>query len=226
MNNINNQQEEEKKKQVIGLYGEMQLAMILHNKGWQVHRSYIDEGIDFVITKYYCVKCNKFVNQYIRYEEYNKKKCKCVTNLCEKCKGNNTLKIITKYLQVKTSEGIKRDGKDNDVRNFSFHPKIRYMLGKDVYYVWIAIFVNDNFNINNIENQNINIHDAIHYYIFNTDNVTLFDDINLPTYQITDNQKTELPIDKYGHILKKGRNYDYSCFDKFHNNFDILESVN
>lgn len=51
----------------------MQLAMILHNKGWQVHRSYIDEGIDFVITKYYCVKCKKFVNQYIRYEEYNKK---------------------------------------------------------------------------------------------------------------------------------------------------------
>ena len=108
MNNINNQQEEEKKKQVIGLYGEMQLAMILHNKGWQVHRSYIDEGIDFVITKYYCVKCKKFVNQYIRNEEYNKKKCKCVTNLCEKCKENDTLKIITKYLQVKTSEGIKK----------------------------------------------------------------------------------------------------------------------
>lgn len=33
MNNINNKQEEDKKKQVIGLYGEMQLAMILHNKG-------------------------------------------------------------------------------------------------------------------------------------------------------------------------------------------------
>lgn len=93
-------------------------------------------------------------------------------------------------MQVKTSEGIKRDNKDNDIRNFSFHPKIRYMMGKEVY------------------------------------DVVLFDDINLPTYQITDNQKTELPIDKYGHILKKGRNYDYSCFDKFHNNFDILESVN
>lgn len=99
-------------------------------------------------------------------------------------------------------------------------------MGKDVYYVWIAIFVNDNFNLNNIESQNINIHDAIHYYIFNTRDVILFDDINLPTYQITDNQKTELTIDKYGNILKKGRNYDYSCFYKFHNNFDILESIN
>jgi hypothetical protein len=52
--------DKEKKKQVIGLYGEMQLAMILHEKGWQVHRSYIDEGIDFVITKYFCKCCNKF----------------------------------------------------------------------------------------------------------------------------------------------------------------------
>ena len=43
---------EDKKKLVIGLYGEMHLAMLLHEKGWQVHRSYIDESIDFVITKY------------------------------------------------------------------------------------------------------------------------------------------------------------------------------
>lgn len=58
--------EEEKKKQVIGLYGEMQLAMKLHSNGWQVHRSYIDEGIDFVISKYYCKTCGRFSNQLIR----------------------------------------------------------------------------------------------------------------------------------------------------------------
>ncbi|STQ85464.1 hypothetical protein [Helicobacter muridarum] len=55
--------EEDKKKQVIGLYGEMQLAMKFHNNVWQVHRSYIDEGIDFVISKYYCKICGKFSNQ-------------------------------------------------------------------------------------------------------------------------------------------------------------------
>ncbi len=49
MNDLDN----EKKKQVIGLYGEMQLAMELHARGWQVHRAYIDEGIDFSITKYF-----------------------------------------------------------------------------------------------------------------------------------------------------------------------------
>ena len=37
--------EEEKKKQVIGLYGEMQLAMRLHANGWQVHRSVIDSTL-------------------------------------------------------------------------------------------------------------------------------------------------------------------------------------
>lgn len=51
--------ENEKKKLVIGLYGEMQLAMKLHALGWQVHRGYIDEGIDFVISRYYCKSCKK-----------------------------------------------------------------------------------------------------------------------------------------------------------------------
>jgi len=73
---------EEKKKQVIGLYGEMRLSMELHELGWQVHRAYIDEGIDFTITKYYCPKCKKYSNQYIRYTVRNGKNVKCVTNLC------------------------------------------------------------------------------------------------------------------------------------------------
>ena len=37
--------EEEKKKQVIGLYGEMQVAMRLHANGWQGHRSGIDSTL-------------------------------------------------------------------------------------------------------------------------------------------------------------------------------------
>ncbi|MDR3274709.1 MAG: hypothetical protein LBS81_01755 [Endomicrobium sp.] len=44
---------ENKKKLVISLYGEMRLAMELHDLEWQVHRAYIDEGIDFTITKYF-----------------------------------------------------------------------------------------------------------------------------------------------------------------------------
>lgn len=96
--------QEDKKKQVIGLYGEMQLAMRLHTNGWQVHRSYIDEGIDFVISKYYCNRCQRFSNQFIRQSKYEGKNAKCVTNLCEFCQSQK-LGIITKYLQVKTSEG-------------------------------------------------------------------------------------------------------------------------
>ena len=145
--------EEEKKKQVIGLYGEMQLAMKLHSKGWQVHRSYIDEGIDFVISKYYCKVCKRFSNQLIRQDKFDNKNAKCVTNLCEFCKMQK-LDIITKYLQVKTSEG-KPTG-DKNIRNFSFHPKIRYHLGESVFYAWIAVFIDDE----DLENA------KIHYYIF------------------------------------------------------------
>ena len=128
---------EEKKKQVIGLYGEMRLSMELHELGWQVHRAYIDEGIDFVITKYYCPKCKKFSNQWIRYAMYNGKNTKCVTNLCEHCKETE-LQVISRYLQVKTSEGIATH--KTEVRTFSFHPKIRYNMGDKVFYIWIAVF--------------------------------------------------------------------------------------
>lgn len=209
---------EDKKKLVIGLYGEMQLAMMLHEKGWQVHRSYIDEGIDFVITKYFCKQCNKYTNQYIRNEEYEGKTKKCVTNLCEICKTDN-LKIISRYLQVKTSEG--KDKSENE-RDFSFHPKIRYDMGNDVFYVWIAVFSKEFLRqkTEQIENP------IIHFYIFNTKDVNKFDDITLPTYQITDNQKTTLTINKIGEILNKGKKYDYSCFTNFHNNFNCLDVLN
>lgn len=205
-------QDEEKKKQVIGLYGEMQLAMKLHSNGWQVHRSYIDEGIDFVISKYYCKTCERFSNQFIRQGEYEGKKAKCVTNLCEFCKTQK-LDIVTKYLQVKTSEG-KSTG-DKNIRHFSFHPKIRYDMGENVYYIWIAVFA-DNEDLENAK---------IHYYIFHSSDIDKFDDISLPTYQITDNQKTTLRINMQGQILNRGKKYSYECFSKFCNNFALLERI-
>lgn len=204
--------EEEKKKQVIGLYGEMQLAMKLHSNGWQVHRSYIDEGIDFVISKYYCKACGRFSNQLIRGSIFQGKSVKCVTNLCESCKTQK-LDIITKYLQVKTSEG-KPTG-DKNIRNFSFHPKIRYDLDESVYYVWIAVFANNE----DLENA------KIHYYIFHSSDVRRFDDISLPTYQITDNQKTTLRINLQGEVLNRGKKYSYECFREFLNNFALLERI-
>lgn len=205
-----NELEEEKKKQVIGLYGQMQLAMKLHGLGWQVHRSYIDEGIDFVISKYYCKLCKNYSNQFIRQEIFENRKTKCVTNLCENCKSQ---RLVTKYLQIKTSEG--KSSKDNNIRHFSFHPKIRYDMDKNVFYVWIAVFANS---------QNDNLEQAlIHYYVFNTKDVEKFDDLTLVTYQITDNQKTNLRINKNGQILNKGSKHNYECFKQFYNNFQILE---
>ncbi len=199
---------EEKKKLVIGLYGEMRLSMELHDLGWQVHRAYIDEGIDFTITKYWCPYCKKYSNQLIRNKNYNGSNKKCVTNLCNICKKTE-LNIVSRYLQVKTSEGVPTN--NENIKNFSFHPKIRYDMGDDVFYVWIAVFDNKN-------------EKRCHFYIFNTKDVSKFDNINLDTYQITDNQKTTLLIRNDGVVLNKGKQYNYSCFnDIFYNNFNILE---
>ncbi|MDR1543294.1 MAG: hypothetical protein LBS50_02575 [Prevotellaceae bacterium] len=204
----------EKKKQVIGLYGEMRLSMKLHELGWQVHRAYIDEGIDFTITKYWCSKCKEYHNQWIRYGMHSGKKHKCVTNLCDKCRTTE-LQVVSRYLQVKTSEGKPTD--KDDVRKFSFHPKIRYDMSDDVFYVWIAVFDNKDEKL-------------CHFYIINTKDVQKFDNILLPTYQVTDNQKTELPIRNDGVVLKKGitqsdgSKYNYSLFNtRFYNDFGILE---
>ncbi|MCL2063825.1 MAG: hypothetical protein FWG98_05585 [Candidatus Cloacimonetes bacterium] len=202
----------DKKKQVIGLFGEMQLAMNLHERGWQVHRAYIDEGIDFIITKYWCPCCNLYSNQLLRYDDYKGASVKCVTNLCEHCQETE-LNVISKYLQVKTSEGIPTN--DSSIRDFSFHPKIRYDMGHNVFYIWIAVFENDN------EDTQSKI---CHFYVFNTKDVDRFDNTSLPTYQITDNQKTTLRINKNGKVLNQGVKYDYSCFNEdFYNNFEKIE---
>jgi len=42
---------EEDTKRIIGLYGEMSLAMELHRRGWQVYRAYIDESIGLIIER-------------------------------------------------------------------------------------------------------------------------------------------------------------------------------
>jgi len=200
---------EDRTKLVIGLYGEMRLSMMLHELGWQVHRAYIDEGIDFVITKYWCPHCQEYSNQYIRFQEYKGQTKKCVTNLCEHCKKTE-LEVISRYLQVKTSEGIE-DSKDPEVRKFSFHPKIRYNMGYEVFYVWIAVFDNTK-------------EKTCHFYILNSKDVKRFDDIELPTYQITDNQKTTLIIRNDGVVLSEGRIHDYRCFnERFYNDWGALE---
>ncbi len=199
---------EDKKKLVIGLYGEMRLAMELHDLGWQVHRAYIDEGIDFVATKYYCPKCKAYANQWIRISNYKGKNKKCVTNLCDKCKQTK-LTVISRYLQVKTSEGTPSE--ENNARDFSFHPKLRYDMGDEIFYIWIAIFDKPKEKL-------------CHFYIFNTKDVALFDNLMLDTYQITDNQKTTLTINENGVVLNRGRMYDYECFNKrFYNDFSALE---
>ena len=67
--------------------------------------------------------------------------------------------------------------------------------------------------------------DEVNYYVFKTSEVARFDDLTLDTYQVTDNQKTELPINKEGEVVKKGRKYDYSAFKDFLNKFNRLEEL-
>ena len=203
---------DDRDKRVIGLYGEMRLAMELHNRGWQVYRAYLDEKFDFVILKSYCENCDEFKNALTREGVYNGNKAKTVTNLCETCEQDN-LKMLVRFIQVKTSEGIEPETKKKPktpVKSFSFHPKIRYHLADSrVFYVWIQVWDKDNVN----------------YFIFHTSKVPLFDNMNLATYQITDNQKTELPITQSGKVTKKGRKYNYTVFDDYLNNFESLEEL-
>ena len=174
-----------------------------------MHRAYIDEGIDFVITKYWCDKCKKYSEQWTRSAKYQDQNKKCVTNLCNNC-HENELTVVSRYLQVKTSEGKEINGK-KDCRKFSFHPKIRYDMGKDIFYIWIEVF-------DTVQDK------KTHFYIFNTKDVGCFDNISLPTYQITDNQKTTLIIRNDGVVLTEGKTYNYSCFnDRFYNDWKALE---
>ena len=189
------------KKQVIGIYGEMTLAMELHERGWSVYRAYIDSNIDFVITKYWCNDCNNFTTP----QRKPKKNGEMITDRCQQC-AKKEIRLVEKYIQVKTSEG-EQHGK---TMSYSFHAKLRHNIDIRSYYVWIAV----------VEKEQAKIP---HYYIFHHTKVNRFDDLSLPSYQETDNQKTTLRIDDDGNVLNKGRKHDYSCFKEFHNNFKKLE---
>ena len=203
-------------KRVIGLYGEMRLAMELHKRGWQVYSAYIDEKYDFVILKSYCENCKDFRDAFTREETYinrkgEKKKGKSVTQLCQTCK-QDSLKMLIRFIQVKTSEGKpgKKTKIGEEVKKYSFHAKIRYHLADSrIFYAWIQVWDEDNVN----------------YYIFKTEDVALFDNLQLASYQITDNQKTTLRINDDGKVLNEGTKHDYSAFEDFHNNFKCLEEI-
>ena len=202
---------EDRDKRVIGLYGEMRLAMELHKRGWQVYRAYIDEKFDFVILKSYCKFCNAFKSAWTREQDYKQRTRKTVTPLCETCR-QNSLKMLVRFIQVKTSEGTgtKRTKSGEETKRFDFHPKIRYhLVDSRVFYVWIQVWNKDTHDIN--------------YYIFKTADVARFDNLQLASYQITDNQKIGLTINKAGRVLNRGDKYD--AFENFHNNFDCLEEL-
>ena len=189
-------------KRVIGLYGEMRLAMELHHRGWQVYRAYIDDKFDFVIMRSYCENCEDFRKELTR--------GKAVTQLCEECE-QDSLKMLIRFVQVKTSEGTKpKITKGEETKRFDFHANIRYHL-KDsrVFYAWIQVWNKDKNEVN--------------YYIFKTEDVARFDNLDLDSYQVTDNQKTGLTINKAGKVLMDGRKYDYTVFEEFLNNFKCLE---
>ena len=200
-------EDETGEKRVIGLYGEMRLAMELHQRDWQVYRAYIDDRFDFVIMKCYCDICKDFTTPLRREAEYRGRKTNVVTNLCEKCE-NNSIRMLVRFIQVKTSEGANKSKPDE--RTYSFHPKIRYHLAdRRVFYVWIQVWDKDKVN----------------YYIFKTEDVKKFDNINLDTYQITDNQKTNLRIDPHGKVLTKSKYNTAEAFQEFLNNFDVFDQL-
>lgn len=194
-------------KRVIGLYGEMRLAMELHQRGWQVYRAYIDDKFDFVVMKSYCHFCDDYTNAWQREQTFRGSKRTAVTNLCERC-HQDSLRMLVRFIQVKTSEGVKRS--DPEQRTYSFHPKIRYHLADGrVFYAWIQVWDEDNVN----------------FFIFHTDDVERFDDIELPSYQITDNQKLNIHIRRDGTVTNRTRTQgrDYSTFSDALDNFEILE---
>lgn len=114
----------ESDKLVIGLYGEMRLAMELHKRGWQVYRAYIDEKFDFVILKSYCESCKSFKNALTREKFYKGRNRKAVTPRCETCERDN-LKMLVRFIQVKTSEGVppKQEKSEEEPKNLVSIPK-------------------------------------------------------------------------------------------------------
>ena len=202
--------EEKEKKQITGLLGEMHLAMRLHKRGWQVYRAYIDSNVDFILTKYWCKNCQKYAEVEQRQKE-GSTSASFPTDCCAEC-FKPTLIFVMRFVQVKTSEGIKRSQPDE--RSYSFHAKLRSNIDPRAFYAWIALVP----TIDEILEP--------HFYIFHHSEINRFDNLKLESYQGTDNQKTTLHIDAEGRVLNRGRIHSYDCFnDDFHNNFKKLEKT-
>lgn len=196
----------ESEKRKIGLYGEMRLAMELHDIGWQVYRAYIDDQIDFIIARYYCRFCKEFSTLQ---KKHNGSKV-FLTNRCATC-DRIELKFIVRFLQVKTSEGIK--SKSKGIRQYSFHAKLRNNVDDRAFYVWIALVGERRQRM-------------AHYYVFGHEEISKFDNLELASYQVTDNQKTTLSIREDGLVTKKGKIYDYSCFNnEFYGSFEKFNVI-
>lgn len=197
------------KKRTIGLYGEMLLAMELHQRGWQVYRAYIDENVDFVLCKYYCTKCKKISHQ----ERRKKGKGAFPTNLCGLCKKDKLI-FIVRFVQVKTSAGKETRRRDG-AREYSFHAKLRSNIDSRSFYAWIAL----------VESENKDDLPKAHFYLFHHKEISRFDELTLASYQTTDNQKTNLYVNKDGDVLNKGRVHKYDCFADFFGNFEKLDEI-
>ena len=198
------------KKQVIGLLGEMNVAMVLHELGWQVYRPVIDENIDFVLTRYYCVFCSCFTTLYVNKTEHGLKVKSAVTDRCAQCE-KKTVQNIVRFIQVKTSDGI---WSKKNIGNFSFHAKLRHHVDPRTFYIWIAAHQGDRIDKK-----------TLCYYVFHHSEVARFDDINLPSYQETDNQKTSLRINSDCEVQNRGRRHSYDCFSEFLDNFGALNEI-
>lgn len=195
-------------KRVIGLFGEMSLAMELHERGWQVYRAYIDENVDFIIARYYCTTCNKFSTL----EKRAKGTTTFPSDCCQTCK-QSTMNFIFRCLQVKTSEGISNDNSKHPHRKYSFHAKLRSNVDERSYYAWIALVQEGKKKIP-------------YYYLFNHAEISKFDDLTIDSYQKTDNQKTTLRITKEGEVINRSKKYDFSYFNhQFHNDFECFEKI-
>lgn len=194
-------------KQVIGLVGETLTSLELHRRGWLVYRPVVDEQIDLIISRYYCKNCSEFSGLYTKETLRENKTRKAVTNLCEKCQKDE-LVFIVRYLQVKTSAGVEH--RTPEAKDFSYHPKLRYHVDPRSYYIWVAI-----------------PEDRPFYYVFRHTEVAEFDDINLDSYQITDNQQLHLIIDKEtGEVVKNQKYMDFfNDRDKAFQNFEKLEQI-
>ena len=112
------------------------------------------------------------------------------------------------FIYVKTPEG--KDQENLDVRDYSFHPKIRYHLADGrVFYASVQVWDENRVN----------------FCVFHTDEVSRFADIQIDSYQVMDNQQLHLDIDEDGVIANKSKAKNFGVFANALSNFDILNQL-